>query len=104
MYTKFGHERTQNRDLKIKYAKVHAHTNYNILLSHPSLNALGAIVSTPHLAMKLPLNIESIIIAHANQKTFRKCYMASLRLNTLAKDEPCQDVHYIEIVIGIKGS
>lgn len=95
---------TQNRDLKIKYAKVHAHTNYNILLSHPSLNALGAIVSTPHLAMKLPLNIESIIIAHANQKTIRKYYMASLRLNTLAKDEPCQDVHYIEIVIGIKGS
>jgi len=28
---------------------VEAHTSYNILLGRPSLNTLGAIVSTPHL-------------------------------------------------------
>jgi len=40
---------------------------------------LGAIVSTPHLAMKFPSPSSDVITGHVNQKTIRKCYAASLK-------------------------
>lgn len=39
---------------------------------------LGAVVSTPYLAMKFPL--WDIIIVHRDQKMTKKCYMTSLLL------------------------
>ncbi|KAL5124679.1 hypothetical protein HKD37_02G005034 [Glycine soja] len=42
------------------------------MLGRPSLNALGAIISTPYLAMKLPSYSGSIITVHANQRTTRE--------------------------------
>jgi len=66
LYTKFGHEGAQHTNLKIKYVKMHAHTSYNILFNCPFLNVVGAMVTTPHSAMKFPSNIESIITIHAN--------------------------------------
>lgn len=74
---------------------MHAHTSYNILIGRPSLNTLGAIVSTPHLTMKFPSNTRSIITVHADQKTIRECYMTSLKLSPLTNDETCWVVHYV---------
>lgn len=37
-------------------------------------------------------------------RTTRECYMASLKLSPLTKDEPCQVVHYVEIIVGVEGS
>jgi len=51
-----------------------------VLLGRPSLNLLGAIVSTPHLAMKFPSLAGDIIMVHVNQKTAREYYVASLRV------------------------
>ncbi|XP_017428565.1 uncharacterized protein LOC108336606 [Vigna angularis] len=40
------------RELRVRFLLVEANTSYNALLGRPCLNAFGAIVSTPHLAMK----------------------------------------------------
>lgn len=55
----------------------------------PIINALGAIVSTPHLAMKFPLKDKQIATIHVDQQEARQCYVNSLRPGTLkeAKDE-----------------
>lgn len=82
---------------------VHADTPYNILPDCLSLNPLGAIVYTPHLAIKFPLNTGYIITIHVDQRTTRECYMESLKLGPLMKDEPCRVVHYVEIMAGIEG-
>jgi len=66
LYTKFEHDGPLKKGLKRRYVIVHAHTSYNILLGHPSLNALGVIVSTPHLAMKFPLDNRTVITVHAD--------------------------------------
>jgi len=49
-------------------------------LGRPSLNLLGAIVSTPHLVIKFPSRAGDIITVHVDQKTARKCYATSLRV------------------------
>nr|KYP51830.1 hypothetical protein KK1_026353 [Cajanus cajan] len=81
--TRFCFDGTEARDIPVKYVVVHANTSYNILLGRPSLNRLGAIVSTSHLAMKFPSESGRIITVHADQKAARECYFASLRLPRL---------------------
>jgi len=48
------------KKIKIRYLFVDACTSYNALLGRSSLNKLGAIVSTPHLAMKFPTEREKL--------------------------------------------
>ncbi|XP_020238619.1 uncharacterized protein LOC109817702 [Cajanus cajan] len=86
--TRFGFEGTEYRDISVKYVVVHASTSYNILLGRPSLNRLGAIVSTPHLAMKFPAESGRIVTVHADQKTARECYFTSLRLPKMKNEAP----------------
>jgi len=45
---------TQTKTIPIRFLIVNAPTSYNVLLGRPSLNTLGDVVSTPHLAMKFP--------------------------------------------------
>ena len=62
---------------------VDASTSYKILLGWSSLNQLGAIVFTPHLAMKFPSSKGDVITVHIDQKTMRECYVASLQLESM---------------------
>jgi len=81
LYTRFGEEgESKSKTIKIRYLLVDTDTSYNVLLGRPSLNLLGAIVSTPHLARKFPSPIGDIITVHMNQKTVWECYTASLRI------------------------
>jgi len=80
LYTKFGEPGHQRRVIKVRYLLIDANISYNILLGRPSLNQLGAIVSTVHLAMKFPSSEGEIITVHGDQKTARECYAASLKL------------------------
>ena len=68
------------KTILVRYLVVDAHTSYNVLLGRPSLNALGAIVSTPHLAMKFPSPSRDILTVHGDQRVARECYMGSLKL------------------------
>ena len=79
LHTTFG-EGKQTKTIPIRYLVIDAHTSYKILLGRPSINALGAIVSTPHLAMKFPSSQGDIITVHGDQRATRECYMASLKL------------------------
>jgi len=52
---------------------------------------LGAVVSTPHLAMKFPAPSGDILTIHCDQRLARECYMASLRPQL-----PIQQTNHIE--------
>ncbi|XP_020211783.1 uncharacterized protein LOC109796527 [Cajanus cajan] len=72
-----------SRRILVKYLLVDAATSYNILIGRPTLNQLGAVVSTPHLTMKFPDTDGHIIAVKANQKIVRKCYAESLKITPL---------------------
>nr|KYP71551.1 hypothetical protein KK1_010815 [Cajanus cajan] len=96
LFTRFCFDEQQSREVQVKYIVVEASTSYNILLGRPSLNALGAIVSTPHLAMKFPSDQGTIITIHADQKAARECYYASLRIAPLEeKKSKSKRVHVV---------
>jgi len=84
-------EGTQTKTIPIRFLIVDAPTSYNILLGRPSLNTLGAVVSTPHLAMKFPAPSGDILTIHCDQRLTRECYMASLRPQL-----PIQQTNHIE--------
>ncbi|XP_020238608.1 uncharacterized protein LOC109817690 [Cajanus cajan] len=83
LYTRFGFDQKSCREIKIRYIMVHANTSYNVLLGRPSINVLGAIVSTPHLCMKFPSRDGQVITVHADQKTARECYLSSLKVKPI---------------------
>jgi len=53
LLTTFGSGRT-HRTLTVRYLLVEANMSYNVLIGRSTLNTLGAIVYTPHMAMKFP--------------------------------------------------
>ncbi|XP_014500142.1 uncharacterized protein LOC106761138 [Vigna radiata var. radiata] len=53
LWTRLGTGR-EGEEKRVRYLLVDANTSYNVLLGRPCLNSFGAIVSTPHLAMKYP--------------------------------------------------
>jgi len=81
----------QTKTIPIRFLIVDATTSYNVLLGHPSLNTLGVVVSTPHLAMKFPSPSGDILTIHCDQCLARECYMASLRPQL-----PIQQTNHIE--------
>jgi len=84
-------EGTQTKTIPICFLIVDAPTSYNILLGRPSHNTLGAVVSTPHLAMKFSAPSGDILTIHCDQRLARECYMASLRPQL-----PIQQTNHIE--------
>ncbi|RDX77022.1 hypothetical protein CR513_42916, partial [Mucuna pruriens] len=46
--------------ISVRYLVVEADTSYNVLISRPTLNTLGAIVSTPHLVKKFPSSDDEV--------------------------------------------
>ncbi|XP_017428574.1 uncharacterized protein LOC108336614 [Vigna angularis] len=85
-------------ELRVRFLLVEANTSYNALLGRPCLNAFGAIVSTPHLAMKFPTESGTICTVRADQRTARQCYVAGLKVTpfvptTRAKGAEIATVH-----------
>jgi len=79
LYTTFGMERAR-KTLNIRYLVIGANTSYNILFGRLSLNKLGAIVSTLHLAMKFPSLSGDILMMHVHEKLAGECYAKILRV------------------------
>jgi len=69
----------QSKTICICFLIVDTPTSYNVLLGQPSLNTLGAIISTLHLAIKFPFPFGHILTIHDDQRLARECYMDSLR-------------------------
>jgi len=93
LFTKFGAGRT-TRTVKIRYLIVDADTSYNILLGRPSLNILGAVISTYHLAIKFPSTSGDIVTVHVDQPTACRCYADSLRKRPLDQVESPTPLQY----------
>jgi len=85
LMTTFGKSH-KTKTIKIRYLVVDAPTSYNVLLGRSSLNKLGAIVSTPHLAMKFPTEKGEIATIYVNQKDARECYATGLKMNLQTKE------------------
>ncbi|XP_068483323.1 uncharacterized protein [Phaseolus vulgaris] len=86
LMTTFGRG-NKTKKIKIRYLVVDASTSYNVLLGRSSLNKLGAIVSTPHLAMKFPTEKGKVATVYVNQKDARECYAAGLKMNLKANHD-----------------
>jgi len=99
--TKFGEGNRDCRTIKIKYLLVDAETSHNILIGRSSLNKLGAMVSTPHMAMKFladnPSRGREVVTLHADQKTVRECYTASLKILPPPTPTRRAEVHHITL-------
>lgn len=65
------------------------------MLGQPSINAIVAIVSTPHLAMKFLEDDDSIVTIHTDQKAARECYMASLKCTPIQEVQRAQAVNVV---------
>jgi len=59
------------KTITIKYLVVDTRTSYNALVGRSSLNKLGAIVSTPHLAMKFPTKRGDIATIYRSKSSQR---------------------------------
>jgi len=70
---------TSSCTINIKYLVVNVVSAYNILLSRPAINRLGAVASSRHMKMKLPSPEGGVIVIKSDQKAARKCYENSLK-------------------------
>ncbi|XP_068466346.1 uncharacterized protein [Phaseolus vulgaris] len=68
-----------SRTEKIRYLVVNAPSAYNILLGRPTLNRIGAVPSTRHMKVKLPLMEGVVVTIRSDQKEAKKCYENSLK-------------------------
>jgi len=90
--TTFSNEHVA-KTIVIRYLVVNAPSSYNLLLGRPSLNKLGAVVSTTHMKMKFPTE-GKIVTMEVDQEIARKCYENSLRTRrtyALAQTTPVND-------------
>ena len=69
-----------------------------MILGRPSVNILGAIVSTPYLVLKFPVSPTEVGVIHANQKEARRCYHESLgkKKRKEIEIEGTQEAHVVE--------
>ncbi|GMN42449.1 hypothetical protein TIFTF001_011665 [Ficus carica] len=70
---------------------------YNVILGRPTLNALKAVVSTYHLAMKFPIN-DGIGVFRGNQEGARKCYMEAV--NKVCRKAPATVATILKVIGG----
>jgi len=70
---------TASRTESIRYLVVNASSAYNILLSRPTLNRLGAVPSIRHMKIKLPDLTGKVITIKSDQKEAKRCYENNLK-------------------------
>ncbi|RDX62391.1 hypothetical protein CR513_59287, partial [Mucuna pruriens] len=76
--TSFG-ERFDIRTIPVLYTVVDAPASYNIIIDRPTLNRLGAVVSTKHLCMKFRVG-RRVGGVWADSQVAQRCYEDSLRV------------------------
>jgi len=95
--TTFRHKKDA-KTIFIRYIVVNAPSSYNLLLGRPSINKLGAVISTIHLKMKFPTDDGKVLTLSVNQEVARKCYEDSLR----SRRKVAYSVSTTEVVIDPK--
>ncbi|RDX82660.1 hypothetical protein CR513_36526, partial [Mucuna pruriens] len=67
------------RIIPVLYTVIDAEASYNIIIGRPTLNRLGAIISTYHLCMKFPVS-RKVGSIWADSRLARRCYKDSLKI------------------------
>nr|KYP44754.1 Retrovirus-related Pol polyprotein from transposon opus [Cajanus cajan] len=95
--TTFG-QGAQMKTVVVRYLVVNAQSFYSILIGRPTLNKLGAVVSTSHLKVKYPLPNGTVGTLRVDQEVARKCYGDSLKARRrLYTAQVEQEVHSIDL-------
>nr|KYP68807.1 Retrovirus-related Pol polyprotein from transposon 17.6 [Cajanus cajan] len=82
----------------VRYLVVNAQSSYSILIGRPTLNKLGAIVSTSHLKVKYPLPNGVVGVLRVDQEVARKCYGDSLKARRrLYTAQVEKEVHSVDL-------
>ncbi|XP_061336886.1 uncharacterized protein LOC133283967 [Gastrolobium bilobum] len=68
--------------IKVKFYVIEYASAYNIILGRPTIAALKAIISIPHLLKKFRNKSGTVVAIRGDQKTARSCYNTSLRAKT----------------------
>jgi hypothetical protein len=68
------------KTIPIRFIVVDCPSVYNAIIGRPTLNSLGAIVSTIHLAMKYPSENGVVVTVHGKSSDARRCYQESLKI------------------------
>jgi len=65
------------------------------------LNKLGAIVSTPHLAMRFPSGFGDIIMVHADQRITGECctYIVNVTTQSSNCETPYPKTHNMVVMV-----
>ena len=69
----FG-KKPNTKTIPARFIVVDCPSAYNAIIGRSTLNSLGTIVSTIHLAMKFPGENGSVIIVRRKSSDTRKCY------------------------------
>ena len=56
------------RTIDVQYLVIDSRASYHMILGRPSLNTLGVVVSTLHLALKFPVSATKVRVIHVYQK------------------------------------
>ena len=68
------------RTIPVKFLVVDCSSAYNAIVGRPTLNALGAVVSTPHLAMKFHGVKGMVVTIRGNENMAKKCHKESFSI------------------------
>ena len=79
--------RPKTRTVKVDFLVVDGPSAYNVILRRPTLNKIGAVISTVSLTMKFFTDNEEVAIVKADQVAARRCYNANLEIQRQKKEE-----------------
>ncbi|RDX79706.1 hypothetical protein CR513_39847, partial [Mucuna pruriens] len=85
--TVFG-ENSGAKSIPVLYTVLDVEASYNIIMGRPALNRLGAVVSTLHLCMKLPVE-GRVGSVWANSHLPKRCFEDNLKVGS----QPPQPAH-----------
>ena len=72
--------RPKTRIIKVDFFVVNCPSAYNVILGRPTLNKIGAIISTTCLTTKFFADDGEIATVRAKQVAAQRCYNASLEI------------------------
>ena len=69
-----------HKTILVKFLVVDCSSAYSAILGRPTMNTLGAVVSTIHMAVKFPGDNGRVVTLRGNQDEARSCYKESLKI------------------------
>ena len=86
------------KTIDARYLVIDSRALYHMILGRPSLNTLGAVVSTRHLVLKFPFSPTKVRVMHTDKKEARQCYNESLKKKGKEQGKAgTQEIHMVDV-------